>query len=380
MIPKVGFPLAILIIDVPPLSIDVNVHPQKIEVRFEDEGKLYRAVYGAISQAINEKSFVDPDVDDELQNVAITPDRFCYHDNLSNGNFVRVMNDDPFRPLKRQVRDTQRYPSYSAQRDDRAISNMFNSIANENYFNDILNTNKKFSVNDMSTENLQKNLNSEMELSSLNEELPLSSDNVSNHKIKPISQVDLCYIIAQSEDELYIIDQHAAHERILFDRLSGYTDGIPAQQLLVHQILNFDDYEAKLIEDYQELFHKLGFTMELSGENEYRLMEIPVDVSNADSEGILREILSSLPPIDDKNSLDDEQHQIITKNIRQACLATTACRAAIKAGQELNLRQMQMLIDQLSQTSHPFTCPHGRPTILKFSSHDLAKMFKRTGF
>lgn len=85
---------------------------------------------------------------------------------------------------------------------------------------------------------------------------------------------------------------------------------------------------------------------------------------------MIREILADL----------QEHHATTAKEIRKACIATTACRAAIKAGEELNLRQMQILLDELSATAYPYTCPHGRPTILKFSSDELAKMFKRTGF
>ena len=148
---------------------------------------------------------------------------------------------------------------------------------------------------------------------------------------------------------------------------------------MVHQIISFDDIETQIVENNLELFHNLGFTMEPSGKNEYRLMEIPADVDNSDAEGMLREILSSLPPADD-TAADEEQQKAIARNIRQACLAVTACRAAIKAGHELNFRQMQILLDQLAKTEHPFTCPHGRPTIIKFTRHDLDKMFKRTGF
>ena len=192
----------------------------------------------------------------------------------------------------------------------------------------------------------------------------------SEGSIVPIGQVDLTYIIAQDLKGLYIIDQHAAHERILFDKLSAMADGIPSQQLLVHQLLSFDGKEAALVEGNKELFAKLGFQMEACGDNEYRLIEVPADVPLGEAEDIIREILTAL----------GEMHETSAKEIRQACLATTACRAAIKAGEELNLRQMQILLEELSHTAFPYTCPHGRPTILKFSSEDLAKMFKRTGF
>ena len=184
----------------------------------------------------------------------------------------------------------------------------------------------------------------------------------------PIGQVDRCFIIAQDARGLYIVDQHAAHERILYDKFASMADKIPSQQLLVHLLLTFDRRESELIEEQQELFASLGFAMEPCGEREFRLMEVPADIPVGEAEDIIREILTSL----------QDMHSLSAKEIRHACIATTACRAAIKAGDELNFRQMQILLDELSSTSLPYTCPHGRPTILKFSSEELAKMFKRT--
>lgn len=342
MIPKSGYPLAILIFDMPSLSVDVNVHPQKTEIRFADENNLYRAVYAAVTQSIDEKTFADANSNDDLQNVAVTP-TFSRQNNFS---------------YQRPQNFSQRSRSFN-----NGIDNTLKIL--DNY-------SAKFSNDEIDLP--QENFSSETTIDQI-----ATNEKTSTKKITPIGQVDLCYIIAKTDDGLYIVDQHAAHERILFDRLCGYTDGIPAQQLLVHQILNFDDHESKLVEDNLELFHKLGFTMEPSGENEYRLIEIPADIEISDAENLLREILSNLPPIDESIAAEDQQ-KAIAKNIRQECLAMTACKAAIKSGMELNFRQMQMILEQLEQTSHPFTCPHGRPTIIKFSSNDLAKMFKRTGF
>jgi len=190
-------------------------------------------------------------------------------------------------------------------------------------------------------------------------------------ELEPIGQVARCYIVAQDVADLFIVDQHAAHERILFDRLSGYAERVPTQGLLIHRLLKFDARETELIEKNLQLFANLGFSMELSGENEFRLTEVPLDAAEADAEEILREILAEI--FSGINESDD-----IAKKIRRAVLATTACKAAIKAGQELNLRQMQILLNDLARTPHPHTCPHGRPTIIKFSAADLAKMFKRT--
>ena len=97
---------------------------------------------------------------------------------------------------------------------------------------------------------------------------------------------------------------------------------------------------------------------------------MPADIEMSEAEDIIREILMSL----------QEMHSMKASELRQHCLATTACKAAIKAGMELNRRQMQVLLDELNATAMPYTCPHGRPTILKFTNYELAKMFKRTGF
>ena len=108
--------------------------------------------------------------------------------------------------------------------------------------------------------------------------------------------------------------------------------------------------------------------MEACGERDFRLKEVPADIPVSEAEDVVREILAALYGM----------HETTPHEIRHACLATMACRAAIKAGDELNFRQMQIILEELSQTARPYTCPHGRPTILKFSSEELAKMFKRT--
>ncbi len=347
MIPKSGYPLAILILNLPANSIDVNVHPQKTEIRFEDEGKIYRAIYAAVKQAIEEKNFSQSEIEDELTAIAVKP---------------------TFMPKSPQSVPAQR--SFDLSKTREILKNYKERQSNEELnFEMPIPPPQKISVDEKI----------EFEQNEIEDKKNISESNDTNEtKLSPIGQVDLCYIIAKSGHDLYIIDQHAAHERILFDRLSGYTDAIPAQQLLIHQILQFDEHESQIIEKNLELFHKLGFTMESSGKNEYRLMEVPTDIESGDFENILREILSNLPPTDEIE--EENRSEEIAKNIRQACLAMTACKAAIKAGQELNFRQMQIILDQLSKTAHPYTCPHGRPTILKFTSHDLAKMFKRTGF
>ena len=184
----------------------------------------------------------------------------------------------------------------------------------------------------------------------------------------PIGQVALCFIIAQDGDTLYIVDQHAAHERILYDRFSALAENMASQQLLVHLLLDFSPRESELLEERQEIFQKLGFDLAKCGENQFRLCSLPADIPVGEAESTLRKILGWLM----------EMHDPTAAEIRHACLAMTACKAAIKRGDELNLRQMQLLLEELSRTARPYTCPHGRPTILRFTGGELAKMFKRT--
>ena len=356
LIPRGGYPLAVFKIDVPQNSIDVNVHPQKAELKFEDEGKIFRAVYHAVKDAVTEaKENVDSH---DLKKVATAPDSFHYEPlNLNlpekKGGEVERWKGEKIESKSQKNFDDK---NFATDFDDDEI------LSSENFSAEF--TEKDF-VEENNFEVEEKNSVVEVE-------------NKFADKLQPIGQVALCYIVAQSDSDLYLIDQHAAHERILFDKLSSYAGQIPAQQLLIHRILNFDSRESEVIEKYLELFAELGFAMELAGRNEFRLTEIPADATDTDAEEMVREIISSLP--EDSTFADEERRADISRNIRQKVLSITACRAAIKAGQKLNEKQMQIILDDLSKTPNPYTCPHGRPTIIKFSADDLAKMFKRTGF
>ena len=370
LIPKSGFPLAVLNIEVPQRSIDVNVHPQKSEMKFEDESHIFKAVYKAVLDAIRPAG-------QSLNEVAAVVEKPQAHYVMEPMHFVPA--SAPMPPAS--VPNAGNRPAGGGMGRSSAPQTIYEAVR------------RPAGSSGLSFAEAQTELRKEREtheypaatagqVAENTEAQPEPAADVaaesavpegilaSEGSIIPIGQVDLTYIIAQDLKGLYIIDQHAAHERILFDKLSAMADGIPSQQLLVHQLLSFDGKEAALVEGNKELFAKLGFQMEACGDNEYRLIEVPADVPLGEAEDIIREILTAL----------GEMHETSAKEIRQACLATTACRAAIKAGEELNLRQMQILLEELSHTAFPYTCPHGRPTILKFSSEDLAKMFKRTGF
>ncbi|MDY4484545.1 MAG: DNA mismatch repair endonuclease MutL [Anaerovibrio sp.] len=320
LIPKSGYPLIALNIEVPQHTIDVNVHPQKTEMKFEDESRIFKAVYKAVLDAVRPKGQVG-----QLGQLAAQADHVQQHveKGLQELNFGQPVMNFPLRKEK---------PAMTWQEGTTALTQ------------------------DKSVKSVQSVVDEE-------EKLPTAG-------MIPIGQVDDTYIIAQDEDSLYIVDQHAAHERVLFDRFSAQAEHIPSQQLLVHLILDFSTHESQIIEENLELLAGLGFGLEPSGPNQFRLMEVPADVPSSQAEEFIREVLASM----------EELHRPTAAELRQAVLATTACKAAIKAGFKLNYRQMEILLQELNDTAMPYTCPHGRPTIIKFSSDELAKMFKRTGF
>ena len=374
LIPKSGFPFTVLNIEVPQRTIDVNVHPQKSEMKFEDESRIFKAVYKSVLDAIRPSSssltevaavVEKPKVEYSMEPMqfvpASAPAPQVSASQPAQGNYQpKTIYEAVSRPaVKPAVSFAEAQAKLQQERQVHYQPQERHEQVADNPQPDLSNTDNADASNDPS----------KMDMSTVDQSAAVQTTENTGRMI-PIGQVDLTYIIAQDLKGLYIIDQHAAHERILFDKLSAMADGIPSQQLLVHQLLTFDRKEAALVEDNKELFAKLGFHLEAAGDFDYRLMEVPADVPVGEADDIIREILTDL----------GNMHETTAKEIRQACLATTACRAAIKAGEELNMRQMEILLDELSTTAFPYTCPHGRPTILKFSSEDLAKMFKRTGF
>ena len=380
LIPKSGFPLAVLCIEVPQRTIDVNVHPQKSELKFEDESRVFKAVYKAVLDAIRPAGRglgeVAAVVEKPEQHVTMEPMQFVPATEPLAEPIIPQWPQAEARPagqpavqraqpktIYEAVHRTAPIPAramagFSATqqslREERGAAAMPDSSVLDH----------PGMVAESSAPAMKSGADAEASPCQEGEVLQYDGS------VVPIGQVDLTYIIAQDAKGLYIVDQHAAHERILFDKFSAMAGDIPSQQLLVHQILSFDRKEAELVASHQELFASLGFHMEMSGNQEFRLIEVPADVPVSEAEDIIREILTNLM----------DMHETTAKEIRQACFATTACRAAIKAGEELSFRQMQIILDALAHTAFPYTCPHGRPTILKFSSEELAKMFKRTGF
>lgn len=364
LIPKTGYPLVALNIQVPQNTVDVNVHPQKTEMKFEDEGRVFKAVYKAVLDAVRPK-----EQERQLGSMAAGVDeaeakRYAAHgrqamlENMPESDDAAEKQPVRYVPVyeeRRQEAMKWREKPYAAAMEDNG-----SLYADEN---------------GCSCADNAEGEGSEREKDATHDgagagAAAVASDAAVSGGMTPIGQVDNTYIIAQDADGLYIIDQHAAHERILFDRFSARAGEIPVQQLLVHIALDFSRREAELLEQNIAMLSELGFGLEPSGPSQFRLLEVPADVPSGDAEAFIREILAAL----------EELHKPSAAELRQAAIATASCRAAVKAGFKLNFRQMEILLEELNATAMPYTCPHGRPTIIRFSSDELAKMFKRTGF
>lgn len=374
LIPKTGYPLVALNIQVPQNTVDVNVHPQKSEMKFEDESRVFKAVYKAVLDAIRpkdevrqlgqlgnmaagvEQAEIDRHVAHGMQEILLEA-KDVERASAAPARYVPVYEERRQAAMQWREAAARMEVPKTAEPPEPEPQPVFVPEAEAETVHEMV------SVPVPEMKHVPESV-------SVPEPMPVENDREQSCRMVPIGQVDNTYIIAQDADGLYIVDQHAAHERILFDRFSARAGEIPVQQLLVHLMLDFSSHEAEIIENNLAMLKELGFGLEPAGPNQFRLTEVPADVPSGEAEDFIREILASL----------EELHKPSAAELRQAAIATASCKAAIKAGFKLNFRQMEILLAELNDTAMPYTCPHGRPTIIRFSTDELAKMFKRTGF
>lgn len=395
-IPKSGFPFAVLNITVDTASIDVNVHPQKSEIKFSDDSTVYKALYKAMTDALTRpmsarKTQVELLDDSELnvfkaepvqpqqadapkhsQTPAYEPvfksvlgEIFKTPEPVNNGNDAAAADGAGKSAASSNGYKVTSKAGYNApqpmwEADDKAYAAKKAPV---------------YTINEAREEFVKnEQLNEPVEPGAVKtapqETITFTDTDSGVDTIWPIGQVDKTFIIAQSEDALYLIDQHAAHERILYDKLVAARDNIPAQQLLMPIYIDMQAQDVTLIEEHREEFLRLGVDITAAGEEMLRISSLPTDIKADDAEEFVSEISKMLR----------EMRDISPSDLRQEVLHMTACKAAIKAGQLLNMRQMRQLIIDLCNTTHPFTCPHGRPCMIEINSNELYKMFKRTGF
>lgn len=396
-IPKSGFPFAVINITVDTASVDVNVHPQKSEIKFSDDSLIYKAMYKALTDALTkpmsaQKTQVTLLPDSEL-NVFVKPQSACAP--VTPAPQVKPAYQPPqpvFKSGAEQIfktperkEDVQPAPASESllvpeqpapivkkeQAEQQAMWQPFDDFAQtaatvsytKGYQEPVL------EVHEARSE-FAKPQPAEAAPAADRETIAFTDTDSGMDTIWPIGQVDKTFIIAQSETTLYLIDQHAAHERILYDKLVASHEQIPSQQLLMPLYVDMAADDIALIEEHRDEFLALGVDAASAGESLLRVSSLPADIKADAAEDFINAISKMLREMRNVNGSD----------LRQEVLHMTACKAAIKAGQLLNMRQMRQLIIDLCNTTHPFTCPHGRPCMIEIDSNQLYKMFKRTGF
>ncbi len=386
-IPKAGFPFAVLNIGIDTHLIDINVHPQKSEIKFGDESAVYRAVYHGLCQALTQPMAGKSEGDGT---VALAQPGFWKREPVAAGSGQNRGPAPEEKPLFQggdrgyQPRTSAFGRSYASSPSGsygQPVWKVPDAISEET-------TEKFFAAQrredpvpgaEGAGEGAGIPLEEEGGPAPDGTAAPASDEALTEEArdgalssgvdlIWPLGQVDRVFIIAQSETALYLIDQHAAHERIMYDKFIRQQQEIPSQQLLIPLFLNVTRPDVDLIEEYREEFLQLGVDVEPAGETSLRVSALPADVESSQAEGFIEDILKLL----------SENKKIKASDLRESVLHYAACHSAIRAGEVLNIRQMRQLILELLNTEHPFTCPHGRPCMIQLTSDELYHMFKRT--
>lgn len=421
-IPKSGFPFAVINITVDTASVDVNVHPQKSEIKFSDDSLIYKAMYKALTDALTkpmsaQKTQVTLLPDSELNvfvkpqpqavSVPVTPvpqvkPAYQPQQPVFKGGAEQIFKmperrEEPqsaaepvFRSGAEQIFKTperneeqpaaeellvnEQQPVPAVKKEQAEQQAMWQPFDDFNKTSATVSYTKGYQEPVLEVHEARSeftNPQSADAAPAANRETIAFTDTDSGmDTIWPIGQVDKTFIIAQSETTLYLIDQHAAHERILYDKLVASHEQIPSQQLLMPLYVDMAADDIALIEEHRDEFLALGVDAASAGESLLRVSSLPADIKADAAEDFINAISKMLREMRNVNGSD----------LRQEVLHMTACKAAIKAGQLLNMRQMRQLIIDLCNTTHPFTCPHGRPCMIEIDSNQLYKMFKRTGF
>lgn len=407
-IPKSGFPFAVLSLTVDTASVDVNVHPQKSEVKFSDDSLIYKAMYKALTDALTkpmqaQKTKIELLPDSELnafvqqpqpvvtataQPVAKPASAAVQRENIfKSSDFGQIFKTpEPAASKAEQTEgvqpaeaedllQVQQAPAQtdSSKGEQQAIWQPFEDFAQKPEAEQPYTAGYKEPM--LGVQEAREAFGSVAKAeqpAAVTERETIAFTNTDSGiaTIWPIGQVDKTFIIAQSETSLYLIDQHAAHERILYDKLVAAHEQIPAQQLLMPLYMDMANDDIAQIEEHRDEFLALGVDAASAGEGLLRVSSLPADIKADAAEDFINEISKML----------GEMRSVNGSDLRQEVLHMTACKAAIKAGQLLNMRQMRQLIIDLCNTTHPFTCPHGRPCMIEIDSDKLYKMFKRTGF
>lgn len=329
MLPIKRFPISIIFIDVDSSKVDVNVHPTKMEIKFQNQSQVHQALFQGVNESLR-------------KHVLIPKETF------DNSNF------------KSEVKNTTQLSQLE--------------LNSEIITKDVYNSNNYSKIYDSGeisyTELIKESpvIKNKVNIEESHETMPSSTQETFFKKFeynRILGQLFNTYIVVEGKDEFYLIDQHAAHERILYELYSNrFTKPPQSQNLVAPQVLNFSAQEMMLIEYYKEDILKLGFDFSVFGTDSILVRAVPYIFNKPVDPTALRDALDQINQYDQFPEKD-------------RFIMSMACHSAIRAGDALSQMEMNELIKQLAEIQGPYTCPHGRPTIISMTLTELEKKFKR---
>ncbi|MEN3037624.1 MAG: DNA mismatch repair endonuclease MutL [Candidatus Kryptonium sp.] len=336
LLEKGNFPSFILMISIDPRHVDVNVHPSKLEVKFDDEHGIYNFVRAVIKHSLSKFNLI-PEVEFE-------PSGGIKLRTSSEIEQIKQRLINLTEPIKEKIQKEKQY----------SLEFLASSFPEAE-------TGIKAKVGLEKVEKISKEIQSTIS----------QAEERSDSEGTSFMQIHGKYIIAQIKSGIMIIDQHVAHERILYEKaLDRLNSGSPfTQQLLFPQTIELAPADMAIVKELKEHLESLGFDLRIFGKNTLVLYGVPPEIKQGAEKKILQEIIELY-----KENSNAEPNLSIRENLAKSF----ACKTAIKAGDRLTSEEIQVLIDQLFLTQNPYVCPHGRPIIIKISLEELDKRFGRT--
>ena len=337
--PDSKYPIVVINIETDPTLIDVNIHPTKQDIKFSKQDQLYNLITKTIKDALYQNLLL-PSAMERLK---------ATNDVISKEEINSII-EDKITLENKSTMDNTSNGNYSLPTDALLAQGEFNF----NVFEDTVEYNAKEKIKENPEIDIQQQ--PENKIKSLN--------------LHPIGAINLTFIVAQGDDGLYLIDQHAAHERINYEKVLKYfqEEKIITTPLLVPLPIELTPTEFILVQKNLELLKSMGFVLEEFGLNTFVFKEHPIWFKEGFEEEGLRRVIDMI--IQSGANFD-------VMKFRDRAAAMLACKMSIKANMSISLEVMQHLLDDLALCDNPYNCAHGRPTIINFSSYDLNRMFKR---
>lgn len=386
------YPFTVLHIKIKPELIDVNVHPAKMEVRFQQENEIYELLAGAIENTLRGKEFI-PDVSDDGKAEKKVQEKQKLPEPFEQRRLQAMKEIIPPPPAEHKTQNEQKpsaehktqseqklprneeqpkVPSklsepvceYKAEK-KQTIKDSDSKWESASGIHKRIGQDVSQTVNQMPTQPEQKLEKPEQQ--TLFTEPLLSKKARIHHRL--IGQLFDTYWLIQYGNQLYIMDQHAAHEKVNYERLmEAYRKKERITQFVSPpMVISLTRAEEAILEEFKSEFERIGFTIEPYGGREYAISEIPANLYGINEKELFLEMLSDL---EDRGSM--QPSELIASK-----LASMSCKAAIKGGQKISFKEADALVSQLLTLENPYACPHGRPTIITMTKYELEKKFKR---